>query len=115
MITRYEGTGRLSKAVKYNGMIYLSGQVSSGKGKGIQDQTTETLEKIENLLEKHGSDKSLILTALIHLKDMSLFQDMNQIWDAWVQDGFEPARTCVEGKMAREDLLVEITVVAAEK
>lgn len=113
MILRYEGTGRLSKAVKYNGVVYLSGQV--GSGGGIQEQTEETLEKIENLLNKHGSDKSLILTALIHLKDMSMFEDMNKIWDSWIQDGFEPARTCVEGKMAREELLVEITVTAAEQ
>ena len=32
----------------------------------------------------------------------------------WVPEGFAPARACVAAKMAREALLVEISVVAAE-
>ena len=40
---------------------------------------------------------------------------MNEVGDPWIQDGFEPARTCVEAKLANENLLVEITVVAAVK
>jgi enamine deaminase RidA (YjgF/YER057c/UK114 family) len=42
-------------------------------------------------------------------------EDMNEIWDAWVEEGFEPVRACVEAKMAREDLLVEMSVIAAVK
>ena len=40
---------------------------------------------------------------------------MNSVWDAWVEKGFAPARACVEAKMAREALLVEISIVAAVK
>jgi len=40
---------------------------------------------------------------------------MNEVWDAWVPEGFAPARACVEARMARPELLVEMTVVAAEK
>ncbi|RQD69634.1 MAG: RidA family protein [Tindallia sp. MSAO_Bac2] len=114
-IFRYEGNGRMSKAVVHNGTVYLCGQVSGGEDKDIKVQTSETLEKVENLLEKYGSDKNHILSATIHIKDMSQFKDMNDVWDNWIKDGFEPVRTCVEAKMAREDLLIEITVVAAEK
>ena len=46
---------------------------------------------------------------------MSYFAAMNKVWDAWVPDGHAPARACVEAKMARDALLVEITVVAAQK
>ena len=46
---------------------------------------------------------------------MNDFADMNSVWDAWIEDGFEPARACVEAKMARECLLVEMSVVAAVK
>jgi enamine deaminase RidA (YjgF/YER057c/UK114 family) len=38
---------------------------------------------------------------------------MNKIWDAWVSSGNTPARACVEAKLARSDLLVEIGVIAA--
>ena len=40
---------------------------------------------------------------------------MNSVYDAWTVDGHEPARACVEAKMAREQLLVEMSVVAAVK
>jgi len=46
---------------------------------------------------------------------MKDFADMNSVWDAWIEDGNEPARACVEARMARESLLVEITIVAAVK
>jgi len=38
---------------------------------------------------------------------------MNQIWDAWVVEGHEPARACVEAKLADESILVEISIIAA--
>ncbi len=31
------------------------------------------------------------------------------------EDGFEPARACVEAKMAREDILVELSFIAEVK
>lgn len=45
---------------------------------------------------------------------MADFAAMNAVWDAWVPDGFAPARACVQAAMARDVLLVEISVVAAE-
>ena len=56
-----------------------------------------------------------ILSVTIYVKDMKDFADMNSVWDAWVTPGFEPARACVEARMARESLLVEMTVTAAVK
>ena len=38
---------------------------------------------------------------------------MNKVWDAWVSAGNTPARACVEAKLARANLLVEIGIVAA--
>ncbi|WFD10160.1 RidA family protein [Tepidibacter hydrothermalis] len=113
-IKRYEGTGRMSRAVVHNGTVYLCGQTCSDK-EGIKEQTKVVLEKIEDLLNKYGSDKKHVLSTTIYVKDMSMFQDMNEVWDNWVEDGFEPARACVEAKMARESILVEMSVVAAVK
>ncbi|WP_432666502.1 RidA family protein [Wukongibacter baidiensis] len=114
-IKRYEGTGRMSRAVVHNGTIYLCGQTCGDGDKDVKEQTKVVLEKIEDLLNKYGSDKNHILSTTIYLKEISLFQDMNEVWDAWVEDGFEPARACVEAKMAREEILVELSVVAAVK
>ena len=114
-IKRYEGTGRMSRAVVYNNTIYLCGQTCSEPNKDIKEQTKVVLAKIEDLLDKYGSDKYHILSTTIYLKDMSMFQDMNEVWDAWVEKGCEPARACVEAKMAREEILVEMSVIAAVK
>jgi len=114
-IKRFEGTGRMSRAVVHNGTVYLCGQTCGDADKNIKEQTKIVLEKIEDLLNKYGSDKNHILSTSIYLKDMALFQEMNEVWDAWVENGFEPARACVEAKMAREEILVEMTVTAAVK
>jgi enamine deaminase RidA (YjgF/YER057c/UK114 family) len=43
-----------------------------------------------------------------------LIQHENKIWDRWLPEGYAPARACVEAGMARDALLVEISVIAAE-
>jgi enamine deaminase RidA (YjgF/YER057c/UK114 family) len=73
------------------------------------------LDKVDTLLAQAGSDKAHLLSATIYVKDMCYFAEMNAVWDAWVPEGHAPARACVAAKMAREALLVEISVVAAEK
>lgn len=115
MIERYQTNSRMSRIVKYNGLIYLCGQVCQDSKKGIEEQTETMLEKVEKLLIESNSDREHILSATIYIKDMRYFQAMNAIWDSWVPSGHAPARACVEAKMARDDLLVEISVVAAEK
>jgi len=115
MIERIETATRMSRIVKHNGTIYLCGQVCKDADKDITEQTTSMLEKVDELLSKAGSDKEHLLSATIYVKDMSYFAAMNKVWDAWVPDGHAPARACVEAKMARDALLVEITVVAAQK
>lgn len=112
-IQRYEGNGRMSKAVVFNNTIYLCGQ-TCGEG-DIKEQTAGVLAKIEDLLNQYGSDKEHILSITVYVKDMKDFADMNSVYDAWVVNGCEPARACVEAKMAREQLLVEMSVVAAVK
>ncbi len=112
-IKRFEGTGRMSRAVVHNHTVYLCGQTCGDGNLDVKEQTKVCLEKVEDLLGKYGSDKRHILSTTIYLKDISMFQDMNEVWDAWVEDGFEPARACVEAKMAREEILVELSVIAA--
>lgn len=113
-IKRYETNERMSKAVVYNGTIYLCGQVALDNTKDITEQTRTTLEKIEQLLKDRGSNKDKILSATIYLKDMSMFKQMNQVWDNWINSGSAPARACVQAAMASDQHLVEISIIAAE-
>jgi enamine deaminase RidA (YjgF/YER057c/UK114 family) len=114
MIERREPKARMSRIVKHNGVIYLCGQVCKDATQDITEQTRSMLEKVDLLLTQAGSDREHILSATIYVKDMSYFAGMNAVWDAWVPEGHAPARACVAAKMARDELLVEISVVAAE-
>ena len=114
LIERIETKKRMSRIVKHNGTIYLCGQVCKDAEQGIKEQTASMLEKVDQLLVAAGSDRKHILSATIYIKDMQYFADMNEVWDDWVPEGYAPARACVEASMAREALLVEISVVAAE-
>ena len=100
--------------MKHNGTIYLCGQVCADSEKGIKEQTETMLAKVDTLLDQAGSDRTQILSATIYIKDMQDFAGMNEVWDEWVPEGYAPARACVQASMARESLLVEISVVAAE-
>jgi enamine deaminase RidA (YjgF/YER057c/UK114 family) len=115
-ITR-KGTDRLrmSKIVIHNNTAYLCGQVAKDASKDITEQTQTMLDKVDDLLTEAGSDREHILSATIYIKDMADFKEMNAVWDSWVIEGHSPARACVQASMARPELLVEISVVAAVK
>lgn len=113
-IIRQETKTRMSRIVKHNGVIYLCGQVCKDASQGIEEQTRSMLDKVDELLEKAGSDNKHILSATIYIKDMNDFSKMNEIWDNWIPEGFAPARACVKASMARNELLIEISVIAAE-
>ncbi|SCZ74192.1 Enamine deaminase RidA, house cleaning of reactive enamine intermediates, YjgF/YER057c/UK114 family [Epibacterium ulvae] len=111
MIERIDTKKRMSRILKHNGVAYLCGQV--GEGATVAEQTRDCLSRVDSLLEKAGSDRKHILQAIVWLADMSDFAEMNEVWDAWVPDGFAPARACGEAKLARDVLKVEIIVTAA--
>ena len=106
---------RMSKIVIHNNTVYLCGQVAKDSNDAIKEQTQTMLDKVDDLLEQAGSDRQHILSATIYIKDMQDFAQMNEVWDAWVIEGYSPVRACVEASLARPELLVEISVVAAIK
>lgn len=112
-ITRLETNQRMSRAVIHNGTVYFCGQVAKDYDDDITEQTRTTLEKLDALLASVGSDKTKMLSATVYLKNIEDFDAMNAVWDAWVPEGYAPARACVEAKMASPALLVEVSLTAA--
>jgi enamine deaminase RidA (YjgF/YER057c/UK114 family) len=112
-IQRFEVGPRMSQCVVHGDTVYTAGQVAQGaRGASVAEQTRDILATIDRLLAEAGSDKSKLLTANIWLTDIKAFEQMNQIWDAWVVPGNAPARACVESKLAHPDYKVEIMVTA---
>lgn len=112
-IQRINPGPRMSPAVIYNGLIWLSGQVGTS-GASVADQTRDMLAKVDALLEANNSSKSRILQATIWLADMNDFSEMNAVYDAWIDPVNPPARAAGEAKLASPDLKVEIIVTAAQ-
>ena len=104
---------RFSEIVIHNGTVYLAGQLADDYAGDIREQTRQTLANIDKMLAEGGSDKSKILSLTIFLKDMADYDGLNAEYDAWVADGHAPARACVEAKMYKPEVLVEMCVVAA--
>lgn len=114
-IIRYDAGPRMSRVVEYNGVLYFGGHVSHPKFKGIREQTEALTQRLDELFEEYGTDKDHMLSAMIHMKDISMIQEMNVVWEEWINDGNAPSRTCVEVELAEDYILLEITVVAAKK
>jgi enamine deaminase RidA (YjgF/YER057c/UK114 family) len=114
-IERQETSARMSKIVTYGNVIYLCGQVADNTEETIGPQTENMLAKVDALLVQAGSDREHMLSATLYIRDMKDFVEMNGVWDKWVPEGCAPARACVEARMARPELLVEISVIAAKK
>jgi enamine deaminase RidA (YjgF/YER057c/UK114 family) len=113
-IQRFEVGPRMSQCVVHGDTVYTAGQVAQGaRGASVAEQTRDILATIDRLLAQAGTSKSKALTANIWLTDIATFDQMNQVWDAWVAHGNPPARACVESRLAHPDYKVEIMVTAA--
>lgn len=113
-IQRFHTGKRLSEMVIHGNTIYLAGQVAENAVPDVKDQTRQVLASIEKLLSEAGSKKENILSATIYITDMRNFPAMNEVWDAWVAKGHQPARATVQASLATPELLVEIQIVAAK-
>ena len=113
MIERTHTNARMSKIVKHGRTVYLCGQV--GSGADVAEQTRDCLSRVEALLIEAGSSKAHMLQAIVWLAQMSDYDAMNAVWDAWVPEGHAPARACGEARLAGPDLLVEVIVTAARR
>ncbi|MGI9433606.1 MAG: RidA family protein [Geminicoccaceae bacterium] len=113
-IKRIDVGPRMSQAVVHGDTVYTAGQVAqNAPGASVADQTKDILNAIDRLLGEGGTDKSKLLSASIWISDMSTFDEMNAVWDAWVSPGNTPCRACVESKLASPKFTVEIMVTAA--
>ncbi|MEX0423911.1 RidA family protein [Providencia rettgeri] len=114
-IIRNNPKPRLADSVEYSGLVYLSGQVPNDLTGDITQQTKDVFAKIDSLLAASNSDKTRILSAQVWIKDIKRdFAAFNAVWESWMPIENSPARAAVEANMAREQVLVEIMVIAAQ-
>jgi enamine deaminase RidA (YjgF/YER057c/UK114 family) len=106
--------GWYSQIVEHNGTIYLSGQIADDATQSMAGQTKQVLDKIENLLKSVGSSKSKILSVQIWLKEISMWNEYNAVWDSWIDPEHPPARATCQAIFIAPQHLIEMTVIAAK-
>src|ERR1700681_4340103 len=97
-IERIEPGPRMSRAVVFNGTVYTAGHVPDDASADVAGQTRQVLARLESTLALAG---------------IATFEEMNAVWDAWVDRANPPARATVEARLARPEFKVEIVAVAA--
>ena len=112
-IKRNGANGRRSLSVVHGGLLYTSGITTTDLEADITGQTKDVLRVIDNILTRNGTDKSRVLTATITLADMADYGAFNAVWDSWIVDGCEPARSVTGGALAVPEYRIKISVIAA--
>ena len=112
-ITRHNAGPRMSGAVVHGDTVYVAGQVARDGSTTVKGQTEAILKQIDDLLRTAGTNKSKLLSTTIYLANIATFNEMNAVWDAWVDPQNTPARATVEAKLAAPQYQVEIMVIAA--
>ncbi|WP_419765338.1 MAG: RidA family protein [Arcobacter sp.] len=108
--------GPYAQAVKYNGLVYTSGQIAlTADGKlverDIKKQTHQVLTNLQNVLAEANSSLDRVLKATIYLENMEDFGVVNVIYAEYFGD-HKPARSTVAVKTLPKNVLVEIDVIA---
>lgn len=77
-------------------------------------QTAIALSYVDEALEKEGITKKNIVKVTSYLRNMEEgIKGYSEAWDEWKDVDHLPARTTIEAKMVRPDMLIEIDVIAA--
>jgi 2-iminobutanoate/2-iminopropanoate deaminase len=76
----------------------------------LAEQTDQSFNNIETLLEAAGASLDDVVSCLVHLVDLADFPAFNAVYEQKFK-GVKPVRTTVRADLVA-GLLVEITVVA---
>jgi enamine deaminase RidA (YjgF/YER057c/UK114 family) len=102
-------------------MLFISGTASvNEEGQSIHPgdvkaQTRRTFTNIKALLESEGADWHDVIRTTCYLADFRTYDEFNEVRNAFYEaEGLDPlpASTCVEARICRPELLVEVEAIA---
>jgi len=112
--------GNYSQAVKYNGLIFVSGQTADDIETGepihgtVAEQTSHILNNIKNILEEAGSSMENVLKVGVYISNMDDKKEMDEAYKEFFDFEIPPARIAMAVKGLDANLDVEIDVIAHE-
>ena len=108
--------GPYSQGIQMGELIFVSGQIPVDPNTGnmvhggIKNQTAQVLENISGVLESSGSCLGKVIKTTVYLSDLSLFQNMNEVYAESFGD-HRSARATVEVGLP-EGVSIEIDAIA---
>ena len=105
---------QITESASFNNLIHFGAQHADDLKKDIKEQMEETLAKIDEALKKVMSDKTKIVRADIFLKGKENFDEMNSVWEKWIdRKTAPPVSTILVKEFVMDDVLVAVAIVAA--
>ena len=109
--------GPYSQAIKYNNIIFISGQIAMEPKtnklitNNIEQETRLVMENIKNILTASNSNFDNVVKCSIFLSNMNLFESVNKIYASYFNDPY-PARETIAVKTLPKNVNVEISAIA---
>jgi len=111
--------GPYSPGLLVGDLIFLSGQGGFDPATGqlvsdeIVGQTAQVFRNIETLLRSAGAGLDDVVSCLVHLSDLALFDAFNASYEKQFPGPARPVRTTVRADLGA-GMLVEVTVIASK-
>ena len=106
-----------SAGIRANGFVFTAGQVGADPqtgqvvGPDVDSQTRQTIANLKAVLEAGGSSLDRLVKTTVFLADLRTFEEMNAAYRELIPEP-RPARSTVEARLARPEILVEIEGIA---
>lgn len=113
-----QAIGPYSQAIIAGEWIFCSGQIAIDPRTqdlivgGIKEQVAQVLHNLKSILEAAGSSLSMVVKTDLYLKNLSDFQEMNEIYAKFFSGDRKPARATVGVAALPKNALVEISCIA---
>lgn len=110
--------GPYSQAVRCGSLVFISGQIALHPETGnlvmedIGAETHQVMHNLRGILSAEGLNFSHVVKTSIFLSDMSLFNEVNEVYGRYFEGEF-PARETVAVKGLPKNVNVEISMIAS--
>ncbi len=110
--------GHYVPAMKHNGVLYISGQLSidpeTGRVPegGVKAQARQALNNLDLVLREAGASREDVLHCRVYIPDVAYWPELNQVYGAFFGN-HKPARVVVPTNKLYNGCLVEVEAIAA--